>query len=97
MRLPKIFAATASLALAFNATVAHAAACQPGQSGCVLPLPGPAPAVVVPGVVVPEVAAPAVFVEEGGFNILPYLIGLVALAGIGYLLFMQDDEGSISV
>jgi hypothetical protein len=94
MRLPKIFAASASLALAFNPVVAQAASCQPGQSGCVLPLPGPAPTVVVPqtgGYVAPMV------VEEGGFNILPWIIGLAALAAAGYFLFLNDDDDTVSV
>jgi hypothetical protein len=36
-------------------------------------------------------------VDGAGFNFLPYLIGLVALAALAYFLLDEDDEGRVSV
>jgi|GEM_PF-6416846 len=91
MRFAKIALAAASMTFAFSSTAARAAICQPGTSGCVLPLPGPVASVPVqtsPG------PAPVLVEEEAGFNFLPYLIGLAALAAAGYFLFLDDDRES---
>lgn len=93
MRLPKIVLAAASLSFAFSSTAARAEVCQPG-TGCVLPLPGPAPVANVPvdSGVVPVTEE----VVEGGFNFLPFLIGLAVLAGIAAYLLLDDDEDTVS-
>jgi len=68
---------------------AAAAACQAGQSGCVLPV-GTTP----PPVTTPVTTRTPVIVDEGGGGIgwLPILLGLAALAAL-YFLFLDDDDG----
>jgi hypothetical protein len=90
MRLPKIALAAASITFAFSSTAAQAAYCQPGTSGCVLPLPGPGPTVSVP---VSTVAEPMIEEAGGGIGLLPILIALAAL-GIG-AYFLLDDDGDV--
>jgi hypothetical protein len=96
MRLAKsISAVTASAALLLGATPASANWCQPG-SPCVLPLPLPS----VPPVVTTTTTPPPVYtepvVEGGGGSILPYVLGILALAGIGYVLLQEDEEPGVS-
>jgi len=93
MRLVKLaIAAAATTSLVIGPTAAKAAACQPGAPGCVLPLPGPAPLPTVD--TAPPVVDAGVPVEEvgGGFNALPFIIGLVALAAIAAFLLLDEDE-----
>lgn len=84
------------VALIMSTTSAYAAssaaACQPGQAGCVLPVTDPA-AVPPP----PVEAAP--YVETtggGGIGILPILAGLALIGLAAYLLLDDDDEEEIS-
>jgi hypothetical protein len=91
MRFSKMaLAAATSLSLMVGSTAAQASACQPGGAGCVLPLPGPP---TLPPV---QTTAPVVdtvpVIEEGGFDLLPYLIGFLALAAVGAFLLLDDDE-----
>jgi hypothetical protein len=94
MRLAKIALASASIMFAFSSTAARAEYCQPGGSGCVLPLPGPAAA---PGPMTSApIAEPAAEVAEGGFDLLlPLLLGL-AVIGIGAYFLLDDDGDSVS-
>jgi hypothetical protein len=93
MRIPKFAsAAVASTALLFATTGTPALACQPGQGGCVLPLPAAPP---VP-VVMTSPGNPAVpMVDVGGssaFDILPWILGVAALAALAYFVLLNEDE-----
>lgn len=94
MRMPKIALAAASLALAFSSTAAQAANCQPGTSGCVLPLPGP-PASTPVGT---STAVPVgeTLIDESGFNALPFILGAIALAALAAFLLLQEDEDRVT-
>ena len=97
MRIPKFAsAALASTALLFATTATPAAACQPGTSGCVLPLPRG----VAPPVITTSVGNPAVpMVDAGGtsgFDILPWLLGAAALAALAYFVLLNDEEEVVS-
>ena len=86
--------ALVGVALMVSTTSAYAAssaaACQPGQAGCVLPVTDPA-AVPPP----PVDAAPMVETTGGGIGILPILAGL-ALIGLAAILLLDDDDDEIS-
>jgi hypothetical protein len=95
MRIVSGFSAVVlSAALCFSSTTAALAnSCQPGQSGCVLPVgvtPPPVqvttPVETVPGVIESDV---------GGINWLPILLGLAALGLGAYFLFFDDDEEDV--
>lgn len=94
MRLPKIALAAAGVALAFSSTAARAEACQPGTTGCVLPLPGPvtAPPIQTTG----PIAEPIIEEVAGGFNFLPFLIAAAAIGLALYFLLLEDDEDPIT-
>lgn len=99
MRFHKLaIAAAAATSMAVVPTAAHAASCQPGAPGCVLPLPGPAAPPVVVDTPPPLVDAGIPVVEQGaGIGALPFIIGLVALAAIAaFLLFDDDEEDSVT-
>jgi hypothetical protein len=80
-------------ALVVTPVPAAAAACQPGETGCVLPVgQTPAPAAPVDTVREPVV----VDVDEGGGGIgwLPILLGLAALAALYFFVIKDDDPKS---
>jgi len=97
MRLVKLaIAAAATTSMAFGPTAAKAASCQPGAPGCVLPLPGPQPTPPVVDTAPPVVDAGVPLEEEGGgIGILPFIIGLAALAAIAAFLLLEDDEEEV--
>jgi hypothetical protein len=80
-----LIAASLSTASVFGVAAPASAACQAGDSGCVLPI----------GVPAPVAEAPPVILEEGGgggIGLLPILLGLAALAALLWLLLDDDDE-----
>ncbi len=62
-------------------------------NGCVLPLPAPTPAPAPAPAPQPAPPAPVAepVAQSGGFNFLPILLGLGAIAG-GILLLSDDDD-----
>lgn len=77
---------TASIAGA--ASPAAAATCQADNGSCVLPIGVPPPPVAdVPPAVIDE--------DGGGIGLLPFLIGLAALAALLWLLLDDDDEEEV--
>ncbi len=91
MRASKIALASASLMFAFSSTAARAETCQPGSSGCVLPLPRPA-APVAPVADVPVAEPFAEAAEAGTDFLLPALLALAVLGLGAYFLFFDDDD-----
>ena len=89
-----ISAAGISVALCLSSTTAALAnVCQPGQSGCVLPVGvTPPPVVHTPGPVEPI----GEIIESEGIGWLPILLGLAALGLGAYFLLDDDDEDVIS-
>jgi hypothetical protein len=92
MRLPKIALAAASITFAFSSTAARAEYCQPGSAGCVLPLPGAAPA--AGPVTATPMGEPIVEEVAGGFNFLPFLLAAAVIAIGLYFLLDEDEEVS---
>jgi len=95
MRILKgISAGVLSVALCFASTTAAVAnSCQPGQSGCVLPVGVTPPPVVQTPTPVETVGE---IVETEGIGWLPILLGLAALGLGAYFLLDDDDEDVIS-
>ncbi len=88
-----ISAAGISVALCLSSTTAALAnVCQPGQSGCVLPVGVTPPVVQTPTPVQPI----GEIVESEGIGWLPILLGLAALGLGAYFLLDDDDEEVIS-
>jgi len=85
-------AVAVSLGLCLGSTTAAVAnSCQPGQSGCVLPVG------VTPPTVVTQVSEPVgEIIESEGIGWLPILLGLAALGLGAYFLLNDDDEEPIS-
>ena len=71
---------------------AAAAACQPGEAGCVLPV-GTAPPPVVTTTTTPTSTPVYTDVDDGGGMgwLLPLLLGAAALAALYFLVI--DDDG----
>ena len=74
---------------------AAAAACQPGEAGCVLPVGTPPPPVVTS---TPTSTPVYTDVDDGGGMgwLLPILLGAAALAAL-YFLVLDDDDGDEDV
>ena len=72
-----------------------AAACQPGQAGCVLPV-----GTAVPAPPPPAASPPAAPVYEDdysdGKSWLPIILGVLALGALAYFLIFDDDDDSDS-
>lgn len=85
-------AAVLSVGLCLSSTTAALAnSCQPGQSGCVLPVGvTPPPVVQTQG----PVESVGEIVESGGIGWLPILLGLAAL-GLGAYFLLDDDEEEV--
>jgi hypothetical protein len=65
------------------------AACQPGESGCVLPVGEAAPLSVTQ----PRAEAPPVYEDDGGGKSwLPIIVGLVVAGALLWFLVLDDDD-----
>jgi hypothetical protein len=67
-----------------------AAACQAGQSGCVLPVGTAAPLSTVD--TTPATTTPVYEDVDDGKNWLPIILGLLALGALAYFLIFDDDD-----
>jgi hypothetical protein len=72
-----------------------AAACQAGQSGCVLPAGGTATMSTVQ-TPPPTTTAPVYEDDGGGKSWLPIILGVLALGALAYFLIFDDDDDSES-
>lgn len=72
-------------AICFTSVPAAAAACQPGEAGCVLPVLDAPPAAL------PAATSAPLLADEPRLGLLPILAGL-ALAGLVLFLLLDDDD-----
>ena len=88
----------ASICFASTVSVATpaAAACQPGQAGCVIPVGEAAPLAPTPPPTTTTTTPVFEDIDDDGKSWLPIILGLVALVGLAYLLdlppFFDDDD-----
>ena len=69
-----------------------AAACQPGQAGCVIPVGEQAPPPPPPPQTTTTETTPIFDDDGGGIGWLPILLGILALGALAYFLIFDDDD-----
>jgi len=69
-----------------------AAACQPGQAGCVLPVGTAVPAPPPPAAAPPPAAPVYEDDYSDGKSWLPIILGVLALGALAYFLIFDDDD-----
>lgn len=69
-----------------------AAACQAGQTGCVLPVGTAAPLSTVDTTTTTTTTAPVYDDVDDGKSWLPIILGLLALGALAYFLIFDDDD-----
>ena len=69
-----------------------AAACQPGQAGCVIPVGEAAPLSPTPPPTTTTTTPVYEDVDDDGKSWLPIILGVLALGALAYFLIFDDDE-----
>ena len=84
----------ASICFASMASISTpaAAACQPGQAGCVIPVGEAAPLSPTTSTTTTTTTTPVFEDDDGGIGWLPILLGILALGAAAYFLFFDDDD-----